>query len=383
MDAAPANNHALEPCSIAEKPALPGVLAEARWPRPALPSLPERSLAVGFSAGVHAAAIATLLFFAPLERAAEGPAHAEIPVELLILPSGEAPAAAPARELDLPAPPEVGAPEIPAEPAAAVEPDLPPLPEIEPSRIVAEPALPEPAVPEPRLPEPPAEAPPSSAPAAVARPFPELPLPDAAEAVLPPAPARPPMSPEPPRPTPTRAPVKRAEAPAAPPKPTARELERRKAAHEARRRRKEVEEALAATVAARRAAEREARRGAAQAFVARGATARPGRAGSASAASASAGSAAASAYRGQVIAHLTRFKRYPESARSRGAEGTPTVAFSLDGGGRVTGAGLSRSSGERDIDAEAVAMVRRAAPFPAPPPGAPRSFSASIGFRMQ
>lgn len=185
MDAAPANNHALEPCSIAEKPALPGVLAEARWPRPALPSLPERSLAVGFSAGVHAAAIATLLFFAPLERAAEGPAHAEIPVELLILPSGEAPAAAPARELDLPAPPEVGAPEIPAEPAAAVEPDLPPLPEIEPSRIVAEPALPEPAVPEPRLPEPPAEAPPSSAPAAVARPFPELPLPDAAEAVLP------------------------------------------------------------------------------------------------------------------------------------------------------------------------------------------------------
>ena len=383
MDAAPANNHALEPCSIAEKPALPGVLAEARWPRPALPSLPERSLAVGFSAGVHAAAIATLLFFAPLERAAEGPAHAEIPVELLILPSGEAPAAAPARELDLPAPPEVGAPEIPAEPAAAVEPDLPPLPEIEPSRIVAEPALPEPAVPEPRLPEPPAEAPPSSAPAAVARPFPELPLPDAAEAVLPPALARPPMSPEPPRPTPTRAPVKRAEAPAAPPKPTARELERRKAAHEARRRRKEVEEALAATVAARRAAEREARRGAAQAFVARGATARPGRAGSASAASASAGSAAASAYRGQVIAHLTRFKRYPESARSRGAEGTPTVAFSLDGGGRVTGAGLSRSSGERDIDAEAVAMVRRAAPFPAPPPGAPRSFSASIGFRMQ
>jgi protein TonB len=383
MDAAPANNHALEPCSIAEKPALPGVLAEARWPRPALPSLPERSLAVGFSAGVHAAAIATLLFFAPLERAAEGPAHAEIPVELLILPSGEAPAAAPARELDLPAPPEVGAPEIPAEPAAAVEPDLPPLPEIEPSRIVAEPALPEPAVPEPRLPEPPAEAPPSSAPAAVGRPFPELPLPDAAETVLPPAPARPPMSPEPPRPTPTRAPVKRAEAPAAPPKPTARELERRKAAHEARRRRKEVEEALAATVAARRAAEREARRGAAQAFVARGATARPGRAGSASAASASAGSAAASAYRGQVIAHLTRFKRYPESARSRGAEGTPTVAFSLDGGGRVTGAGLSRSSGERDIDAEAVAMVRRAAPFPAPPPGAPRSFSASIGFRMQ
>jgi TonB family protein len=91
----------------------------------------------------------------------------------------------------------------------------------------------------------------------------------------------------------------------------------------------------------------------------------------------------ARAFRGQVIAHLTRFKRYPETARSRAAEGTPTVTFSLDGAGRVTSLGLSRSSGQPDIDAEAVAMVRRAVPFPAPPPGTPRSFSASIGFRMR
>ncbi|MFL5142731.1 MAG: energy transducer TonB, partial [Microvirga sp.] len=92
---------------------------------------------------------------------------------------------------------------------------------------------------------------------------------------------------------------------------------------------------------------------------------------------------AAGNYRGQVIAHLARFKRSPEGARARQAEGVPVVAFTLDGSGRVTGAGLSRSSGHADIDAEALAMVRRAVPFPAPPPGAGRSFSASIGFRLR
>ena len=106
---------------------------------------------------------------------------------------------------------------------------------------------------------------------------------------------------------------------------------------------------------------------------------RPGNA----AAAAVAQSAAAENYRGQVIAHLARFKRYPEGARARQAEGVPVVAFTLDGSGRVTGAGLSRSSGHADIDAEALAMVRRAVPFPVPPAGAGRSFSASIGFRLR
>ena len=94
-------------------------------------------------------------------------------------------------------------------------------------------------------------------------------------------------------------------------------------------------------------------------------------------------SPSASAYRSQVVAHLTRFKRYPMSAEARGAEGTPLVAFSLDGSGRVTGVSLSRSSGHSDIDAETLAMVRRAVPFPPPPPGAPHTFSVSIGFHLQ
>jgi colicin import membrane protein len=92
--------------------------------------------------------------------------------------------------------------------------------------------------------------------------------------------------------------------------------------------------------------------------------------------------AAVGAFRGLVIGHLAGYKRYPESARARGAQGRPTVSFSLDASGHVASVALSHSSGQPDIDAEAVSMVRRASPFPAPPPGANRSFTAAIGFQL-
>ncbi|MFI5011246.1 MAG: energy transducer TonB [Hyphomicrobiales bacterium] len=92
--------------------------------------------------------------------------------------------------------------------------------------------------------------------------------------------------------------------------------------------------------------------------------------------------AAIGAYGGQVKSHLNAYKHYPESARSRGAQGRPSVSFSLDASGRVTSVSLSHSSGQADLDAEAVAMVRRASPFPAPPPGANRTFNAGIDFGL-
>ena len=70
-------------------------------------------------------------------------------------------------------------------------------------------------------------------------------------------------------------------------------------------------------------------------------------------------------YPGLVSAHLRRHQQYPADARSRGDQGTATVSFSLDGGGRVTSARLARSSGISSIDGEVTAMVRRASPFPA------------------
>lgn len=79
----------------------------------------------------------------------------------------------------------------------------------------------------------------------------------------------------------------------------------------------------------------------------------------------SASPAAAASWRGSLIAHLNRFKRFPSGA----APGTVQVAFSIDRAGRVTSARLVRGSGDAALDEEAVAMIRRASPVPAPPEG--------------
>jgi protein TonB len=87
-------------------------------------------------------------------------------------------------------------------------------------------------------------------------------------------------------------------------------------------------------------------------------------------------------YAGIVSAHLRRYQQYPSDARSRGEQGTATVSFSLDGGGRVTSARLARGSGVASIDSEVQAMVRRASPFPAPPSGRSVSFTVPVSFRL-
>jgi TonB family protein len=87
-------------------------------------------------------------------------------------------------------------------------------------------------------------------------------------------------------------------------------------------------------------------------------------------------------YPGMVSAHLRRYQQYPSDARSRGDQGTATISFSLDGGGRVTSSRLARGSGVASIDGEVQAMVRRASPFPAPPAGAVRSFTVPVNFRL-
>jgi protein TonB len=90
----------------------------------------------------------------------------------------------------------------------------------------------------------------------------------------------------------------------------------------------------------------------------------------------------ASNYAGIVSAHLRRHQQYPADARSRSEQGTATVSFSLDGGGRVTSSRLVRGSGIASIDQEVQAMVRRSSPFPAPPSGRAVSFTVPISFRL-
>lgn len=88
-------------------------------------------------------------------------------------------------------------------------------------------------------------------------------------------------------------------------------------------------------------------------------------------------------YRGLVAAHLARHKQFPPDARAAGQQGSTTVTFTIDGGGRVTAVRLGRASGVASLDQESVAMVRRASPFPAPPDGRAMSFTVPVGFHLR
>jgi len=68
-----------------------------------------------------------------------------------------------------------------------------------------------------------------------------------------------------------------------------------------------------------------------------------------------------------LVAHLDRFKRYP--AQARGAHGVVTLAFRIDRQGNIVSSGIVKGSGSAVLDAEALVMIKRAAPFPPPPPG--------------
>jgi protein TonB len=72
-----------------------------------------------------------------------------------------------------------------------------------------------------------------------------------------------------------------------------------------------------------------------------------------------------------ILALLERNKRYPEAAQSRRQEGVAQVFFSIDRQGHVINSRLVRSSGASTLDDEALALLRRAEPFPPPPPELP------------
>lgn len=68
-----------------------------------------------------------------------------------------------------------------------------------------------------------------------------------------------------------------------------------------------------------------------------------------------------------VAAQLERNKRYPTMAQRRGEEGSALLRFSIDRSGNVVRAQIERSSGHTLLDDEVMALLRRAAPLPAPP----------------
>ena len=64
-------------------------------------------------------------------------------------------------------------------------------------------------------------------------------------------------------------------------------------------------------------------------------------------------------------ARLARYNKYPAQAT---AEGAVSLAFTVDRKGNVVSSRIEKTSGSDVLDAEALALLARAAPFPAPPP---------------
>lgn len=77
-------------------------------------------------------------------------------------------------------------------------------------------------------------------------------------------------------------------------------------------------------------------------------------------------SAAAQTWQSRLLAHLERHKRYPAEARARRLQGVAHVRFTMDRQGRVLSAALEHSSGHAALDREALALLQRAQPLPAP-----------------
>jgi periplasmic protein TonB len=91
--------------------------------------------------------------------------------------------------------------------------------------------------------------------------------------------------------------------------------------------------------------------------------------------------AASNAFNALVFGHLQRFKRYPRALR--GAHGTVVVQFVLDRAGHVIDSVVTKSSGSRALDQEALDVLQRASPFPPFPaakPGTQDSYVAPVEF---
>lgn len=72
-------------------------------------------------------------------------------------------------------------------------------------------------------------------------------------------------------------------------------------------------------------------------------------------------------WQSDVLAHLSRYKRYPREALRYRLEGISHVRFVVDHKGKVLTAELFASSGAKMLDREAMILISRAQPLPIPP----------------
>jgi protein TonB len=90
-------------------------------------------------------------------------------------------------------------------------------------------------------------------------------------------------------------------------------------------------------------------------------------AGAANADSIQAHAGSSNSYVARVRAWLESNKAYPKAARMRKQQGAARVVFVIDRAGHVLDCRLVGPTGHALLDQEALAMVARSDPFPAPP----------------
>ena len=69
----------------------------------------------------------------------------------------------------------------------------------------------------------------------------------------------------------------------------------------------------------------------------------------------------------ELAIHIAKFKKYPRIAARRGWQGEVVLEVELTGKGQLIKKKVMKSSGHKPLDTEAMKMIDRAVPFPAPP----------------
>jgi protein TonB len=82
-------------------------------------------------------------------------------------------------------------------------------------------------------------------------------------------------------------------------------------------------------------------------------------------------SAALPNWKGALLRHLERHKRYPQDAQRARREGVTTVRFTVSRDGRVLASRIERTSGVASLDQEGLDLLQRAQPLPPLPSDQP------------
>jgi protein TonB len=97
-------------------------------------------------------------------------------------------------------------------------------------------------------------------------------------------------------------------------------------------------------------------------------------------------SAALPTWKGLLVRHLERYKRYPPEAQRARQEGIAYVRFVMARDGRVLVASIERGTGVPSLDREGLDLLRRAEPLPPLPadqPGETMALVVPIQFAMR